>query len=227
MEFATCLCRQGTTSRGACVEEPKYPCARSALAEGNSLPEPQRMQSAGSPKQWPPLGLAWRQRERTLREHQGSPAALWGVTGLARLARLVGDRRHFVALSSTLSRDTTLSSWSHKTLESNMSDGLFHRPRRPPRAPQFGRHAPRTIPRRASGGAYRPSSRAHPRRRPPRAIGSPAPQPRQRASGSEPCAASAGRQPAAAGAAGWGWVTGSRRSSGGTAADNYFVPKTR
>jgi len=34
----------------------------SALAEGNSLPEPQGMQSAGSPKQWQPSGLAWRQR---------------------------------------------------------------------------------------------------------------------------------------------------------------------
>ncbi len=39
MECATCPCRQGTASCGACVEEPKYPRAMRALAEGNSIPE--------------------------------------------------------------------------------------------------------------------------------------------------------------------------------------------
>jgi hypothetical protein len=38
MEFATRPCCQGTASCGACVEEPKYPRAMRALAEGNAIP---------------------------------------------------------------------------------------------------------------------------------------------------------------------------------------------
>ena len=38
MECATRPCRQGTASCGTCVEEPKYPRAMRALAEGNSIP---------------------------------------------------------------------------------------------------------------------------------------------------------------------------------------------
>ncbi len=50
MECAAWPCRQGPVSCSTCIEEPKYPRMLSALVEGNSLSEPQRSQSAGSPK---------------------------------------------------------------------------------------------------------------------------------------------------------------------------------
>ena len=59
MECAAWPCRQGPVSCSTCIEEPKYPRMLSALVEGNSLSEPQRSQSAGSPKQWQPSRLAW------------------------------------------------------------------------------------------------------------------------------------------------------------------------
>jgi len=61
MECAAWPCRQGTVSCSTWVEEPKYPPAMSALVEGHALPEPQRRQSAGSPKQRQPSRLAWQQ----------------------------------------------------------------------------------------------------------------------------------------------------------------------
>ena len=45
----------------------------------------------------------------------GSPAELWRATRLSRPARPVSDQRHFVALSYTLSRDTTQSGWFEDT----------------------------------------------------------------------------------------------------------------
>ncbi len=59
MECAAWPCRQGSVSCSTCIEEPKYPRMLSALVEGNSLSEPQRSQSARSPKQWQPARLAW------------------------------------------------------------------------------------------------------------------------------------------------------------------------
>jgi len=38
MAFATCPCRQGTASCGACVEAPQYPRAMRALAKGHAIP---------------------------------------------------------------------------------------------------------------------------------------------------------------------------------------------
>ena len=61
MECAAWPCRQGRCPCRTWVEELKYPRAMSALVEGHSLPEPQRSQSAGSPKQGQSSRLAWQQ----------------------------------------------------------------------------------------------------------------------------------------------------------------------
>jgi hypothetical protein len=75
--------------------ELKYPHAMSALVEGHSLPEPQRSQSAGAAQAVAAVtpGMA-----------AGMTNAVWTMKVL--LSYCVP--RHFVALSSTLSRDTTL-----------------------------------------------------------------------------------------------------------------------
>ena len=67
MEFATCPCRHRTASCGACVEEPKYPRAMRALAEGNSIPGASAKSGCWIAQEvaaW--SRLPWRQVRRTM-----------------------------------------------------------------------------------------------------------------------------------------------------------------
>ena len=80
MEFATRPCRQGTASCGVCVEEPKYPRAMRALAEGHAIPG-----AAAKSGCWIAQEVAARHachgsRDDGLCVDHGSPAALSRAT---------------------------------------------------------------------------------------------------------------------------------------------------